>query len=67
MAMASKWTSVVPSISGNYWVSKVEKGRLVDPQIAYLSLETLSQLQEVTPGLLMFGDSKIAEPLWEKI
>jgi hypothetical protein len=67
MAMASKWTSVVPSISGNYWISKVEKGKLVDPQIAYLSLETLLQLQEVTPGLLMFGDSKIAEPLWEKI
>jgi hypothetical protein len=67
MAMASRWTSVVPIVPGNYWVSKVEKSKLIDPQVVHLSFEVLSQLQEVPKGLLMFGDSKIPEPLWEKI
>jgi hypothetical protein len=67
MAMASKWTSVVPSVPGNYWVSMIFHGRLIDPKIEYLSHEQLSELSDITPGTLMFSNTKIPEPLWEKI
>ena len=67
MAMASKWTSVVPSVPGHYWVSPVSQGKLTDPKIQYLSQSELNEMSGMIPGILMFGNNKIAEPLWEKI
>ena len=67
MAMASKWTSVVPTVPGHYWVSPVFQGKLTDPEVRHLSQSELNELSGLTPGVLMFGDTKIVEPLWEKI
>ena len=66
MAMASKWTSVVPTVPGHYWVASVINGKLVDPEIEKLRQKDLDYANSTT-GLFMFGDSKIPEPLWEKI
>ena len=66
MAMASKWTSVVPTVPGYYWVASVINDKLVDPEIEKLRQQDLDYANSTT-GLFMFGDSKIPEPLWEKI
>jgi hypothetical protein len=66
MAMASKWTSVVPTVPGHYWVAAVIKGQLVDPEIKRLRQQDLDYANSASL-LFMFGDSKIPEPLWEKI
>jgi hypothetical protein len=67
MAMASKWTNTVPSVPGNYWISSVYQGKIADPRVKHFSQSDLDQLKDIPPGLLMFGDNKIPEPLWEKI
>jgi hypothetical protein len=66
MAMASKWTNTVPSVPGNYWVALVIKGKLAHPEILNLKQIDL-EYAETVKGEIMFGDSKIPEPLWEKI
>jgi hypothetical protein len=67
MGMESKWTSVVPTVPGHYWVSPVFQGKITDPRVKYLSASELSELTGIAPNILMFSDTKIPEPLWEKI
>lgn len=65
--MVTKWTHTIPKVSGYYWVTAFDfKGQVVKPEVLYLSDEDLERFARLIPGMLLYSDKKLVEPLWEK-
>lgn len=65
--MVTKWTQTIPKEAGYYWVSAFgKKGQLIKPIIDYYSDDDLAKMRELIPGMLLYSDKRISEPLLEK-
>ena len=65
--MVTKWTQTIPKEAGYYWVSAIgRKGELVKPIIDYFSDGELVEMRKLIPGMLLYSDKRISEPILEK-